>query len=224
MDFFKKLSIFLYENIINLIYPQSCLICGKQSKKEYLCNNCENILEKEAVYKIENSRNKYFEKYAYIFKYENNVRKIILDYKFNDKAYFYEIFAKFLLKNKKICRFFETYDIITPVPIHKKRKALRGYNQSKLIARKIANSYENLEYLELLEKKINNKPQSSLTKLERIQNTKNVYCAKKIEKINGKNIILIDDIYTTGSTVNECSKILKQNGARNVAIITIAKD
>ena len=224
MDFFKKLSIFLYKIMIDLLYPHNCVMCGKQANEEYLCTNCENILEQEALYKIENYKNKYFEKHIYIFKYEKIIRKLIIDYKFNDKSYFYESFIKFLLKNKKICRFFETYDIITPVPIHKKRKALRGYNQSELIARKIARNYKNLKYENLLEKKINTTPQSLLTKLERIENAKNVYYAKNIEKIKGENIILIDDIYTTGSTVNECSKILKKSGAKKVIVITIAKD
>lgn len=224
MDLFIKLSIFLYENIINIIYPPNCVICEKQSKDKYLCNDCEGGLELEAYYKIENKLNKYFEKHAYIFKYENKIRKLIIDCKFNDKAYLREVFVKFLLKNEKICRFFETYDIITAVPIHKKRKRTRGYNQSELIASKIAKEYKGLKYENILEKQKNNVMQSSLTKKERIENAKNVYKAINKEKINNKKIILIDDIYTTGSTVNECSKVLKENGAKEIVVITIAKD
>lgn len=224
MIFLKKLSILLYESIINILYPPKCVICGKQGKEDYLCEKCENILVQEQCCKIEYKKNKNYKLHAYVFKYENIIRKLIIDFKFNDKAYLCEIFVKFFIKNEKICRFFKTYDIITPVPIHKKRKNERGYNQSALIARKIAGKFEGLKYVELLEKKINNKVQSSLTKIERIQNVKNVYYAKNIEKINGKSIILIDDIYTTGSTTEECVKILKQNGAKNIIVITIAKD
>jgi len=101
---------------------------------------------------------------------------------------------------------------------------VRGYNQSELLARKIATKYTNLEFKNILEKKLNNKVQSSLTKIERIGNVKNVYNAINKDKINNKKIILIDDIYTTGSTANECAKELKQNGAKSVIIITIAKD
>lgn len=223
MILLKKLLIFLYDFLINLIYPPNCMICGNKEEKN-ICKQCENMLDIYTLYKILNVKNNYYNKFIYIFKYENFVRKLILDYKFNDKAYLYEIFVKFLLKNEKICRFFQSYDIITAVPIHKKRKNQRGYNQSRLISRKIANEFENLKYEDLLEKKINTKPQSTLTKLERKENIKNVYNAVKKEKIKNKNIIILDDIYTTGSTVKECAKVLKQNGAKNIIVITIAKD
>ena len=70
----------------------------------------------------------------------------------------------------------------------------------------------------------NIKPQSSLNKEDRIKNVENVYSIKNQEKIINKKILLIDDIYTTGSTVNECSKVLKQAGVNNIGILTIAKD
>lgn len=224
MNLFKNLPIFLYEKILDLIYPPNCVICGKNSE-EYLCKKCEKIIEQYAINKIDKYLNKYFNSHAYIFKYEGKIRSLIIDYKFNDKAYLCELFVKFLIKNKKICRFFETYDIIIPVPIHKKRKAQRGYNQSELIARRIAVKFNDLRLEEKkLEKQKSTIEQSKLTKKQRIENAKNVYKINNKEKINNKNIILIDDIYTTGSTANECAKVLKENGAKNIIIITIAKD
>lgn len=224
MDLFKKLPIFLYEKILNFIYPPICLICGKHTE-EVLCKKCEKELETLACYNIDVYKNKYFTKHAYIFNYKWKIRKLIIDYKFNDKAYLYEVFVKFMLKNEKICRFFKTYDIIMPVPIHKKRKMQRGYDQSELIAKKIAKKYDNLQLqLKNLEKYKNTTEQSKLTKKERIENAKNVYKVNDIQKIYNKNIILIDDIYTTGSTANSVARVLKQNGAKNIIIITIAKD
>ena len=73
-------------------------------------------------------------------------------------------------------------------------------------------------------KKINNKKQSKLKKSERIENVKNVYEIINKEKIVNKRIILFDDIYTTGNTVNEISKLLKENGAKEIIVLTIAKD
>ena len=224
MYFFKNLPIFLYQKILDLIYPPNCLICGKNSE-EYLCKKCEKILEKYAINKIDQYLNKNFSKHAYIFKYEGKIRSLIIDYKFNDKSYLCELFVKFLIKNKKICRFFKTYDIIMPVPIHKKRESQRGYNQSTLIARKITEKFNSLQLEENnLEKQKNTIEQSKLTKQQRIENAKNVYKIKNKEKINNKKIILIDDVYTTGSTANECAKVLKENGAKIIIIITIAKD
>ena len=67
-----------------------------------------------------------------------DIRKEILDYKFNDKSYYYRAFSNILLNNKNICKILKSYDIIVPVPIHKKRKFQRGYNQAELITKQIA--------------------------------------------------------------------------------------
>jgi len=93
-----------------------------------------------------------------------------------------------------------------------------------LLAREISKDY-NMEYNEkCLIKDVHSEPQSSLSKEYRLKNVKNVYSVKNSEKIINKNILLIDDIFTTGSTVNECSRILKQAGAKNIGILTMAKD
>lgn len=224
MNLLKDLPIFLWEKILNLIYPPNCVICGKDNR-EYLCKKCEKIVSKYVLNKTKKYLTKYFDSHIYIFKYEGIIRELIIDYKFKEKSYLCELFVKFLIKNEKICRFFKTYDIIMPVPIHKKRKAQRGYNQSALIARKIVQKWNNLQLEEnVLQKQKNTIQQSKLNKKDRIENAKNVYKIDNKEKINNKNIILIDDIYTTGSTANECAKILKENGAKKVIIITIAKD
>ncbi len=130
-----------------------------------------------------------------------------------------------MLKNKKVCRFLESYDIIIPVPIHKNRKLERGYNQSALIAKKIASNLNNIQYIEdVLLKKIDNKPQSTKNKLDRKKDVIGAYYLKNQDKIKNKKILLLDDIYTTGSTVNECCRILKQANIRYVDVVTIAKD
>ena len=107
--------------------------------------------------------------------------------------------------------------------MHKVKKRLRGYNQSTLIARDISKTI-NLRYEELLVKNKKNKVQSKLKKSDRIENVKNVYSVINKEKIINKNIIIFDDIYTTGSTLNECARVLKNNGAKNIIVFTIAKD
>ena len=135
----------------------------------------------------------------------------------------YKTFAKLILKNEKICRIIKSYDIIVPVPIHKKRKNERGYNQSELIAKEIAKNIKEIKYQNPLKKIKNNERQSELKKYQRKQNVKNVYEIQKKQIIQDKRIILFDDIYTTGSTVNECAKILKQNNVREILVLTLAK-
>ena len=149
---------------------------------------------------------------------------MLLNYKFNDKPYIYNTFVNFLKKNEKIFIQIKKYDIIIPVPISKKRFKERGYNQSELIARKIA-KYAGIKYANnVLIKTKNNIAQSLLEEQNRKENVKGVYKLNCSKKIKNKNILLIDDIYTTGSTVNECSKILKDADVNKIGIFTLAKD
>ena len=125
---------------------------------------------------------------------------------------------------KKILDETKIYDIIIPVPISKKRKKERGYNQSLLIARKISSKEKIKLGDKVISKVKNNNTQSKLNKEERAENVKNVYKITKDKEIINKNILLIDDIYTTGATLNECSRMLKQAGAKKIDVLTIAKD
>ena len=180
------------------------------------------------------------------------------------------------ISNKKVYNFLNQYDIITPVPLHSKRKVERGYNQAEQVLKLVfednninnnqafcqilknnikhgeysknetingkikykQNKYEQIEYEQnkykqieynnnILEKVKNIKPQSTKSGAEREQNTKNAFRiknenAKKI--IKQKNVLIFDDIYTTGSTFNECKRVLLENGAKSVGAFMIAKD
>ena len=159
-----------------------------------------------------------------IFKYEGMVRKLILNYKFNEKSYMYMTFVNLLLKDKKIFENIKNYDTIIPVPISKKRQKERGYNQCELIAKEIAKKIK-LEYRNnCLIKTKNIIEQNKLNKEEREKNIIGVYNLENGQLLENKKILLIDDIYTTGSTVNECSKILRKANPNKIGILTIAKD
>ena len=152
------------------------------------------------------------------------IRKIILNYKFNDKSYLYKTFVNFLLKNEKFFEILKSYDTIIPVPISTKRRKERGYNQSELIAREIAKKVE-IEYnYQCLFKTKNIVEQSKLNKEERQKNIQGVYQIDKPQLLENKKLLLIDDIYTTGSTVNECSKTLNQANPKQIGVMTLAKD
>lgn len=195
-------------------------MCEKISKS-YLCSKCKIKLKKLLKINTIEYKDKYFNSITYLFKYEGSVRDKLLKYKFNDCSYLYNFFAEIIINN---CNLKSNYDIILPVPIHKKRKAKRGYNQSELIAKEIAKKL-NIEYCnKSLIKSTNNVPQSTLTQYERQKNVLGIYEVINSQKIENKSILLIDDIYTTGSTVNECSRVLKQNGAKLIEVLTIAKD
>ena len=160
-----------------------------------------------------------------IYIYEGIIRQRLLEYKFKEKAYLYKTFAETIIHDKDNIEYIKKYDILIPVPIHKKRKKDRGYNQSELIAKEIAKFCKDIKLeLNILYKKENIVAQSTLDKKERMKNIKNVFEIRNECKIKNKKILLLDDIYTTGSTVNECSRILKNAGCKEIGIITIAKD
>ena len=219
----KLFSLFI-NHVLNLIYPNVCGICDRLCNED-LCKRCETKLKKISKIKIDYYLNKNFKKHLYIFKYEGIIKEKLIHFKFNEKTYIYKSIIKFIIKNKKICGFLKKYDIIVPVPIHKKRKLERGFNQSALFAKKIANNFENLKYIDdVLIKKVNNKPQSTKNKNGRENNVIGVYSLQNAHKITNKKVLLLDDIYTTGSTVNECSKVLMEANPKVVDVITIAKD
>ena len=208
-----------------MLFPPVCGICGKLDKNS-LCNKCKIRLQKNALCKIENYKDtsSYFDEHIYLFQYTGEIRDTILKYKFNEKSYIYRTFLEFIKNNEEMCSQIKKYDIIIPVPVSKKRFKQRGYNQSALIAKNLAKTL-NIDYKENVLVKIkDNKPQSEMGQDKRKSNVKGVYTIKNKEIINQKKILLIDDIFTTGNTVNECAKVLIENSANNVGIFTIAKD
>lgn len=220
----KKKILWFIHHAINLIYPNVCGICDRVCK-DNLCKKCEIYLNKIAKIKIDTYLSKNFGKHLFIFVYEGTIKERLINFKFHDKIYIYKSFVNFMRKNKKICKFLKSYDIIIPVPIHYQRKIIRGYNQSDLLAKEIAKYFDNLEYVhDVLLKKVNNKPQRTKSKTDRKANVVGAYYIKKEEKIKNKKVLLLDDIYTTGSTVNECTKVLMKADANLVDVITIAKD
>ena len=218
----------IFENILNLIYPQVCGICGKINSKP-LCNKCKIKLEKEYQFQTDNykeDQNKNFIEHSYFFKYENLIRSQIIAIKFQEKPYIYQTITYFLKNVQKSFENLKKYDIIIIVPISKQRRRDRGYNQSELIANEISKII-NVPILKgALHKIKDTVPQSSLNKIQREENAKGVYQVRRCNKLYNKKILLIDDIYTTGNTVNECANTLIQNGIKrtDVGVLTIAKD
>lgn len=210
--------------VLNFIFPPVCGICLKTSEK-YICEECMELIKFKSLNKIDTYNNKNFKEHLYILKYEGIIRKRMLDYKFKEKSYLHRSFSEMILNSKENIEFIKRYDILIPVPIHKDRMRIRGYNQSELIAKDLAYEIKNIKLENrVLIKTKNIIAQSSLNKKQRENNIKDVYQIKSAEKVINKRILLLDDIYTTGSTVNECAKILKEAGCKDVGIITIAKD
>ena len=114
-------------------------------------------------------------------------------------------------------------DILAAVPLHPRRRRERGFNQSLIIAAELARLKKLPLIRNNLRKLRNNTPQTRLDGRQRRDNVKGAYGLRKPRDIEGKTILIVDDVYTTGATVSECSSILLKAGARDVRVITAAQ-
>ena len=119
----------------------------------------------------------------------------------------------------------EEFDMIIPVPLHSRKLKLRGYNQAALIAEIVSKRSGKRAEKNLLKRIRNDSPQATLHRVERIRNVKSSFAISKRAEgvVRGKRILLVDDVMTTGATLNECAKILKKAGAAVVVGITFAR-
>ena len=209
---FKKIFGF----VLDFLFPRKCGVCNKLNDN-FVCKDC---LKRINSFKIYN----FSEEGIWIYRYEGIVRNLIIDYKFKDKSYLCELFANCILSDGEVCKIIKKYDIILPVPLHKKRFKERGYNQSKLISDILAQKLGVQTFDDVLVKIKNTLPQGKNLLHDRRKAIKGAFCVENPDKIRGKNVLIFDDIYTTGNTANECKKIIEESGAKSVEILTIAKD
>ena len=220
---FKALAFF-----INFLYPPTCIICGK-SANYYICDKCnKRIKQYEEYYYLprEEDNNypiRHYDELIYILRYEKIIRKIMINYKFYSKPYISYFFAYKIMNNKYLCEKIKEYDYIVPVPMSENKEKSRGYNQTKLITSIISKRLKIKESNNL--KKVNNTlTQGKLNRLERINNIEGIYYIENNLEFIGKRIVLLDDIYTTGSTIEECARVISKSGAKEIFVIILARD
>lgn len=226
-------------SLIDVIFPKKCLGCGRGTS--YLCSECmlsqpvflQRCIEcgKEAIDGITHSKCKNawtLDGVYSVWQYTQTIRAAIIKTKF---AFAREVAKEsvfYLLEHfeKEGVYGFEKA-LIVPIPLHAKRERWRGFNQSAVVAERLANVL-GWEYLEdLIVRRIHKKAQSEIKhKRQRVENIKNVFCLnQKHDKsaLENHNIIIFDDVLTTGSTMREAGKLLKRNGYKNVWGLTIAR-
>lgn len=208
----------MLQTLNSLLFPTKhiCLFCKEKngSIKGYICKECyENLEVLNREVQIDSI---YINKVYYSLSYNRFIREMMKNYKYNGKNYLYKPFGEIMIRtieNKKIA---EDIDIIIYVPTHKRKEALRGYNQAELLAVYISKNLEKPLLRENLIKTKWTKEQSHSNKIDRIINLKGSFQIKDPSEIEGKRILLVDDIITTGVTMDECSRVLINNGAKEV--------
>lgn len=209
----------MLNKILDIFFPPSCVICGKIGKM-WICPKCNIQLKQELnFYKIKKDGSTIY----FISFYEGLVRELLLSFKFREQAYISSFLAETISKKIEFAHTIKNYDYIIPVPMYITNKKIRGYNQAELIAHKLGKTMEVNDLTDYLVKIKKNQKQSRLNGQKRIENVKNVYEIKSETLIKEKKILLVDDIYTTGSTVNACIKELKKAKPKQIDILVIAK-
>ena len=201
-----------FEKFLHLLFPTGCVYCGRLSDEKIhgLCPDCRSSLP---IYLRK------ADKTWYVFEYDKKVSRILKKAKYRGKPGSVKVLAGLLgdiLLSEGV-----KADLVTYVPMNKKELGERGYNQSGIAARKIARILGVTCNGRALAKIKQTKKQADLSKKARNSNLAGAFAADR-QIVSGKNILLIDDIITTGSTINECRNALMAAGAVNVDSAVIA--
>ena len=199
-----------FDFFLDLIFPIACQKCDTEG--EWLCQNCFQELQSSLVDQVKLKKVKYFERLWVVANYHQELLSNILHifkYKYvEDVGIFLSRIVVDFLKDKNNCQF----DYVVPVPLSKKRKLTRGYNQSEIIAQHISRELGWPLNTTGLVRKIHTHTQVGLDSKQRLKNVRNIFLVKNQADFKNKRILLVDDVITTGATMRECAKILRKSG------------
>lgn len=164
---------------------------------------------------------KHFSRARALFLYEEPLKEVVHRFKYQGKTACLPSFARFA-RNLPHLAGMEGVDWIVPVPLHPSRLRERGFNQALLLARAFFNKDHRVAS-DLLIRSRPTAPQTGFSGAARRTNLKNAFAVVKPQRLAGKKILLIDDVFTTGTTVNECARVLKKSGAAEVMVLTLAR-
>ena len=215
--------------LISFIFPTKCSCCGEIIQSGYVCKNCEKQLKR-----VEEKRclgcgmgNKFCECRFNVYRFEGIVAPFynegvaqqgIYAAKFGSRISAYKFYANQMSQCVKTYFGDVKFDGVTFVPTSRKRLSERGYNQSEILAKGVAQNL-NLPVYDLLKVKNKNTKQHKIEKLkDRFKNVNGIYELKGKTKF--ENLLLVDDIKTTGATLDQCSRCLKLGGTQNVYCVT----
>lgn len=199
-------------NDIRFIHSPVCSICGKpfasEEQPEHLCQRCLT-----RPYDFNSAR-------AIAF-YDGPILEAIHQFKFGRKIIFAHTLGRLKAANGPFN--VDRFDLYIPVPLHVKRLRERGFNQALLLLKEWAGKEKKkIDFITLARHRWT-EPQTNLKAHERQKNIKGAFGLKRPEKVQGKSVLLCDDVFTTGATVNECARVLKEAGAREVSVLTLAR-
>ena len=229
--------------LASLFYPASCVVCCTPvDRSEYLCRSCHDRAPRivppycakcsepfcgaiTEVFRCANCEDRplHFDAAVAAYRSRGLVRKLIHQFKYERQFYLRHPLAEWLGATMSDCRLFgRPFDLITPVPLHPARERERGFNQAALLAELLAGRVGSPVF-PVLERIRYTTTQTAHDRAERIDNLRDAFRLRKKANVRELRVLLIDDVLTTGSTLSECARILKQAGAISVHAATAAR-
>lgn len=153
--------------------------------------------------------------------YNDNSRRLIVPFKHSDRTSILPILVKMLKQSGN--NILQEADLYIPVPLHWQRLLKRRYNQAALLCTELGKTYDKPVLTNTLRRVKSTPPQAGLSRKQRQKNVRTAFHVKHPETISGKHVLLIDDVITTGATVEACAKALKKAGAKRVSVLTVAR-
>lgn len=212
----------IIDKLLDLLYPPKCAFCRAllENSGQGMCKRCASSLPYTRG-AGQSQRLPFIKSCVSPLYYEDAVRDSLLRFKFNKLALYATIYGKLIAncidENEISC------DIITWVPLSRRRLRERGYDQARIIAQELS-SCTGIECVRLLEKTRHTPAQSGMgDAAKRKANAQGAYAALDAAEIEGANVLIIDDIVTTGATLSECARVLTAAGARSVSAAALAR-
>ena len=217
----------IYLSLLNIIFPRECQSCRAKlsyNRKLYLCTECIKKTELELSLATTYPEDKFhFRKAFHCYKYEGLVKNLIQSYKFKNSLFLKDTLCELFCKASYSLIDYTKIDLVLSVPMHRIDKIKRGFNQSDIFAKALAKRVDIRYDGDILFKQKKTHGQIKLSRKMRLRNLRDAFNIKNKEPIENKNILLIDDVFTTGATVNECSKTLLSSGANNIYVLTFLR-
>ena len=224
----------IFDEFLGLFFPESCVVCGEPllQVEENICLSCllklprtNNFLETDnAAEKLLAGRFP-FERIATFCNFTKGgiLQPIIHQIKYNGKAHLGETLGLLFGRDLAGSDFLSPIQLIVPVPLHPKKQKQRGYNQAEMIAHGISKATDIPVFTNNLVRIVHNPTQTKRNKMQRWENVKDIFTVNHPEEFENKHILLVDDIITTGSTIEACAHALLLSNGIKISIATIGE-
>ena len=223
----------IVQDFFNLLYPPLCAACRSVLVKQekHICTSCLYNLPKTNFHlDMDNSMARLFwgririeaAAACYYFERGSKCRKIIHQIKYRGRKELALLIGTIYGKELSLCERFTSADMIIPVPLHPDRLRKRGFNQSEWFACGLACSFDKQVFKDILIRSENIETQTNKSRIERWENVENSFSVCYPERIENKHILLVDDVVTTGATLECCASLLMDTNGVSLSILTIA--